>query len=440
MGRTIPARAIGVVAAAALLLAACGNSDLPADRRWESAHFRYLTRASDLQICPDILGPLEEHFALLQGYLGFDWAPRAKVTYEKMVDATDLEQHSDCRDFPACTVNSMVESPHAMDLHELVHAYLAPTGSPPPVLVEGPAVVLACAAQLFGKPKPTQSWDQLAALDYDPDTRAAVYSAGAWLVGYLLAHYDPRLFTTIYQRLPSHADASTMDAAFKDVYGESLASIWAAALAGTDPLDACIWQCSQPALPLDGTPVATDGVCGTIDLFHSLPLASTTLVSLTSTAATLQLKRCGPTPLPMAWANPGVLNLYDLLPGSYFVESSPDAGTMMVQGSLPSLLAPTCTEATDLAPFAGFKSVHLTGPNTSEPQWFLPLPPPPAGSSQLSAFSGGANTKICASCDPASCVSLIQLAGWTWAPGQKVSVAPSPFPPDSYFQISIDWF
>lgn len=441
MGRTIPARAIGgAIAAASLLLAACdGNDDLPADRRWESAHFSYLTRASDSQICPDVLGPLEEHFALLQDYLGFDWAPGAKVTYEKMVDATDLAQHGDCIDFPACTLNSMVESPSGMDLHELVHAYLRPTGYPPPVLIEGAAVVLACASQEFGQPKPTQPWDQLAALDYSPGTRAEVYSAGAWLVGYLLAHYDPRLFTTIYHRLPSSTDAGSMDAAFRDVYGDTLASIWAAALAGTEPLDACVWQCSRPPMPLDGTPVATDGVCGSIDLFHSLPLASTTLVGLTATAASLRLQSCDPTPLPKTWSTPGLLGLYDLLPGSYFVESSPDAGTMMVQGSLPSLLAPTCTEATNVAPFAGLKGFRLTGPNTGGPQWFLPLPPPPAGSSQLSAFSGGANTTICASCDPTSCVSLIQLPGWTWAPGQTVSVAVSPFPAGSYFQISVDW-
>src|SRR6185437_11289729 len=79
------ARAIGGVVVAVACLSACdGSYDLPADRRWESAHFTYATRASDISVCPDILEPLEENFALLQSYLGFDWPPGVKITYEKM--------------------------------------------------------------------------------------------------------------------------------------------------------------------------------------------------------------------------------------------------------------------------------------------------------------------------------------------------------------------
>jgi hypothetical protein len=112
---------------------------------------------------------------------------------------------------------------------------------------------------------------------------------------------------------------------------------------------------------------------------------------------------------------------------------------MMAQLPLPSLLAPTCTEATNLAPFAGLTGFSPTGPNAGGPQWFLPLPPSPAGSTVLSGFSGGALSRICTSCDPTSCVILTD-GDWTWAAGQTVSVAVDPFPPGSYFQISVDWF
>jgi hypothetical protein len=60
----------GAIAAASWLLAGCdGTYDLPADVRWRSEHFEYLTRAGDPQTCSDILGPLERHFAVLPSSL-----------------------------------------------------------------------------------------------------------------------------------------------------------------------------------------------------------------------------------------------------------------------------------------------------------------------------------------------------------------------------------
>jgi hypothetical protein len=436
-------RAWTIVATLPLLAGCDGTYDLPAAVRWESEHFVYQTRAGDSQICPDVLGPLEQHFALLQGYLGFEWAPGAKVTYEKMLNHADYLQHGGCpMDSGACTDESMVVSASGMDLHELVHAYLDRTGFPPPVLVEGAAVALACIPAISDEGKPKESWDQLAGLNY-VTTFDEVYHAGGWLVGYLLRQYDPRLFTTLYGRLPSDADAGTMDAAFRDVYGQSLAAIWAAALADTAPHQVCLWQCSQSPVPLDGTPVATDRVCG-LDVFHSLAIASTSVVGITSTGAEVYVESCDQTPLGNGFGNPGVLNLYDLPPGSYYVVSSGDPGTMTLDGSLSSLLTPTCAEATDLALFAGFTDFSLTGtaPGPSAPsvQWFLPLPPPPAGTWQLSSFGGGpAVLKVCGSCDPASCVGQLQFDGWTWAPGQTVSVEVDPDPSDPSYRISLDW-
>lgn len=431
----------GAIAAASWLLAGCdGTYDLPADVRWQSPHFDYQTRAGDSQICADVLGPLEQHFAVLQSYLGFEWPPGAKVTYEKMRDFADLMQHGGCLpESGGCTFESMIVSPNGMDLHELVHAYLWATGFPPPVMIEGAAVALACSPSMPGG-KPTESWDQLAALSYGDANREELYSAGGWLVGYLLREYDPRLFTTAYGRLAFDADADAMDAVFREVYGQSLAAIWAAALAETAPHQVCLWQCAQPAVPLDGTPVATGGVCGTLDTFHTLTVASTSFVGVSSTGSGVELVgSCDQTPLGPTAHGPGRLSLYDLPPGSYFVASGAEPGTMTLDGSFSSLVTPTCSAPTDLGPLAGSRGFSLTGPDTPA-QWFLPLPPPPTGGfSQLTSFVGGAVTlEVCGSCDPASCVGQLQFGSWTWAPGQMVSVAVRPSPM-GYYSLSVGW-
>lgn len=440
MSKARRAGVLAAIAGASGVLAGCdGTYDLPADVRWESEHFDYLTRAGDPEICSDVLGPLEQHFALLQGYLGFAWAPGTKVSYEKMRDFSDYMQHGGCLpESGGCTFESTVVSPSGMDLHELVHAYLWASGFPPPVLIEGAAVALACSPAISGE-KPTESWDQLAALGYGETNRAEVYIAGGWLVGYLLRAYDPRLFTAAYSRLAFDADADAMDAVFREVYGQSLADIWAAALADPAPHQVCLWQCSQPAVPLDGTPVGTGGICGTLDSFHSLRVGSTSFVGFSSTGALIGLGSCDQTPLGGTQYGPGTLDLYDLPAGSYFVESGPQSGTMAFDGSFSSLVKPTCTEAADLPPLAGYSGFSLTGPDTPA-QWFLPLPPPPAGRfSQLTSFVGGAATlQVCGSCDPASCVGQLQFGSWTWAPGQTVSIAIRPSPL-GYFSLSLSW-
>jgi hypothetical protein len=442
VSRARRAGTLGTIAVLSWLPAGCdGTYDLPADVRWQSEHFDYQTRAGDSQICSDVLGPLEQHFALLQDYLGFGWPPGGKVTYEKMRDFADLMQHGGCLpESGGCTLESMIRSPNAMDLHELVHAYLWQTGFPPPVLIEGAAMTIACSPPLSGE-KPTESWDQLAALNYDEATRAEAYVAGTWLVGYLLTQYDPRLFTTLYGRLDFTADANAMDAAFREVYGQSLAAIWAAVLADTAPHQVCLWQCSGPPAPVDGTKVATEGgVCGILDTFHSLTVASSSVVGVSSTAASVGLGSCDQTPLDLTQHPPGTLNLYDLPPGSYFVDSSADVGTMTLDASFSSLVTPTCAEETNVVPFAGDSGFTLTGPNTSS-QWYLPLPPPPSPTSELlPGFAGGANMKVCGSCDPDSCVDQFQFGSWAWESGQTVSIAVDPFPPGSYFQVSLDWY
>ena len=410
-------------------LSACdGNYDFPADRRWTSAHFDYLSRASDDAICPDVLGPLEDHFAELQGYLGFDWPQGQKVTYEKFIDEVDFGAHQSCGGVhEGCALGTTVESPLGLDPHELVHAYLSLTGFPPTVLDEGVAVALACQSSLFAQ-KPTQTWDELASASYSADN--AVYYAGTWLVGYLLDVYGPRSFLTLYRTLSSAADAATMDAAFRTIYGVSLSAIWTAVLGEDQPRNVCIWQCSRPPLALDGVPVETAGVCGVEGAFP-FTSASESTISLATTGPGFSVRPCGQVPLPNVLTGASVLGLYDLPAGSYFVDVSPTAGTLTGSSDVSGALTPTCAAATDVAAL-GAGDVFAMVPST-KPSWFLPLPPPPILDGQPLTPSVAA--LICASCDPASCVSSSQAG--PWQAGQVLNIATDPSHP--FAQVFLSW-
>jgi hypothetical protein len=413
-------------------VSACdGSYDLPADRRWTSAHFDYLTRDSDDAICPSVLRPLEDHFAELQGYLGFDWPAGQKVTYEKFVDGVDFAAHESCGGAgDGCSLGSTVESPQALDTHELVHAYLSLAGYPPAVLVEGVAVALGCGSRLFAQ-KPTQTWDQLTSDGYG--TGDSVYYAGTWLVGYLLDVYGPRSFLTLYRTLSSTADAAAMDAAFRTIYGASLSAIWTAALGESQPRNVCVWQCSRLPMALDGVPVDTSGVCGVEGAFP-FTLASESTISLTSTDSGFSVKPCGQVPLPDVTVAAGV-GLYDLPPGSYFVDVSPAAGTITGRLDRSGALNPICTAATDETMVVAGNLVALV-PST-KPRWFLPLPPPPAAAGQplIPSVLTSGTAWICASCDAASCVAPSQPG--PWQSGQVLNIATSPFEP--FTEVLLTW-
>src|SRR5262249_47288996 len=147
---------------------------LPAVTLGQTAHFDYRARAGDATVCPDVLGTLERHFSVLQAYLGFAWPAGKRVRYDKFSDAADFAAHAGCpSDAGGCAPQTNVESSQGLDTHELVHAYLYPTGFPPWVLVEGAAVALSCAGRFYADPKPTLSWDQLAGIGsgaVDPTT------------------------------------------------------------------------------------------------------------------------------------------------------------------------------------------------------------------------------------------------------------------------------
>jgi hypothetical protein len=94
----------------------------------------------------------------MQDYLGFPWPTDLKVDYYKFLDKDDYFRNSECpNDSDSCARDSAIFSPHPLQDHELVHAYLAPLGFPPAFFVEGIASVLACDEVFtLGDPEPRQ--------------------------------------------------------------------------------------------------------------------------------------------------------------------------------------------------------------------------------------------------------------------------------------------
>jgi hypothetical protein len=148
----------------AAVATACGGTDdnlLPTDVHWSSEHFDYYTRAADSSVCESVTETLERHRRAVIEYLGLSDGD-AKVDYRKFRDARDYSSSSSCPDAGACTIDARVETPWVMDEHELIHAYLAAVGRPPPLFSERVAQALSC----FGLPSEK--------LDVELDWRDAV--------------------------------------------------------------------------------------------------------------------------------------------------------------------------------------------------------------------------------------------------------------------------
>jgi hypothetical protein len=419
-----PGRA-GAFAAVLLLASAFGacshaHENLPSDHVWSSDHFDYFTRSGDTSTCADVLGPLEEHFALVQGSLGFAWPAGTKVRYYKFLDGADFQSNAGCPpEAGGCAPQTNVEASDGMDLHELVHAYLYPTGFPPSVLIEGVAVALSC--QSVGYPKPTVSWDQLATMPRTMD----LYAAGAWLVGYLLDVFDPQKFTQLYAALTQSATAQDLATTFQSIYGESLADVWAAALAENEPRYACLWQCSRPSMALDGSAASTAGTCGT-EVVHPFTLPAESTFSLFSTQD-LSLGPCGrvaPPQADIAALGTGAETFYHLPAGSYFVQTDPATGSVVGKRDVSAALNPACASVTDGADVDPNANVYVAVPSSTA-QWFMALPPPGRSMSVI-PVQGLASFSLCASCDPTSCAPVPTTRDEPWSAGSVLMLATDP--------------
>jgi hypothetical protein len=415
-------RSLVLLSSLLTLAIACSSDDghnFPKDRLWESAHFRYHTRIDDPQPCEAVLVQLERHFGLLQGYLGFAWPAGRKVDYYKFVDQADYLANSGCSaGSDSCASDSEVMSPHVLQDHELIHAYLAPLGTPPAFFVEGAAGVLACrhlfVVQNF---KP---WREVVTEAFGTKFGRAYYE-GPWFVGYLLDRFGPASFLALYGRLDYRtATADTIAGEFASVYGESLDAVWNAGLdAGASLRCVNLWNCSGPSLPLDGSIQTLESTCDGSDNSRTFTLDTDTDVLILSHRyfmdAPLACDERMPTYVGGGTQSVDYGSLYDptvvTIPrGKYFIKSGAQGGVPDIGvRPLPSpTLSQDCGQlhALDTSGEEFWKGdIRLSIPNDGQ-SWYVKLHPA-TGNTYYTGYSE--QVLECSVCG-AACVPLVDNA------------------------------
>jgi len=404
----------------------CGGSAAGPDPRWTSAHFRYFADSDDPGPCSSVTDLLEQHFAAMQSYLGFDWPASKTVDYDKFRDANAFRTNSTCQaPQVACESAGTVQSTITFDEHELIHAYLSPSGRAPALFEEGVAVVLTWRSMVCNTPAnaaaPELSWADAIRIG-DPNTDGRIYLSGARLVAHLLRRYDPHLFMRLYRALPRTATPELVSDQMMSIYGKSGDELWANAVADAVANADCVpaWPCARDALPLDGSAAHLAASCAGIDHDQrTFRLTATSNLFLSATADTLELFACDPDapPPPVSffpiWDGPERSGLINLGPGNYFLDFfnyPTDLALSIPDGS------PTGTDCAALQPLPLSPSqypIQVTSPLSSG-DWFVAFQ---IGSpARMLTVSNDETTDLllCPSCDftSASCRAIPKAMPW----------------------------
>jgi hypothetical protein len=434
--RRAPAAVLVVTVAAACLGAACGP-DLP-DRLWRSEHVRYFSRPGDQSVCPALLDVLEEHGQVIADRLGIE---HTIVTYYKYDGVDDFQKSSECGPkAAACAPNATARSPSDFDRHELVHAYLAPYGRPPALLMEGAAVALSCEHY----PRPTGSWRD--ALAYDRLSQE-FYGAGGWLVSYLLRMFRKTWFVNLYGGLQVNATADEIADVFTDIYGMSLDDVWAAAIGGRQEPMNCPWECSRPAFTADGQPHPLAAPCGrgSLQLTVDVPGEGVTRWLLDGVAG-VTVRSCDGYDSPLTALSSGAGTsalLAPLVTDTYFLDIgiggdappslSVDTNALQALSSFDCGAAPVVPD--DLSRYDNLILFH---PSSVGPQ-FTAFAGGTARAATVFMTAEGSTTpgSVCRSCDPQTCATAPIGGGLgTDTPaGTVLSI-----PPNAAMTTTIHWF
>ncbi len=388
----------------------CQGIDLPDDRKWSSDHFVYHTREGDDSVCPGIVDTLEQHFESISDYLRFQWPEGKKIHYYKFSDVGDLKNVDPCPlDAGGCHEKGRIYSSRPLDLHELIHAYLDPTGLPPRLFSEGIAETYSCKGLVLSEPV-SMDWRDVIADDTWEDK--TVYRIGHRLVGNLMNTYGPKKFLEMYGQIPFTASETDIERAFEAVYDVSLDEVWATANAIDDPASLCIfaWECAASPQALDSTKETLLGACDQSDRYRSFELLDQTTVSLETGPHFVYLRSCtNVTNAPDGQEVDGLaLNPYgphfvDLEPGRYFLRS--DAETEVTASAFTA--PPFGESCEDLAPLQTGdvpKIIEIARLATGRP-WMLRISPPELV--QLVVESEGPSSQeICSTCDQSDCVAF----------------------------------
>ena len=392
-------RASFALAAIACFGAAACGPDLP-DRMWRSENVRYFSRAGDGDVCPAILGQLEEHAQVISSLLGLG---RTTVSYYKFDSLDDFDANAGCGGAAGCAPNSTVRSPAGFDRHELIHAYLAPYGRPPWLLTEGAAVALSCERY----PRPTGSWRDA----YDaPHSSPELYAAGGWLAAYMLRSFRATWFTELYQSLARNATADQFAEAFDKQYGMPVDDVWAAAIGGPQAPMRCVWECSRPEFMLDqpAQTLAAPCAAGSLQQSFSLLTGSVTRWRIDGEGRFFVRSCDGNEEPEVSVSGPGEL-LAPLGAGHYFIDAYVEANGMpalaATTNAVPVLSSFDCaTVPTVPDDPAGLTNLAVFYPSSSGTR-YTQFATGTGRPTQLFVTSddGTAAMDLCTSCDTQTC-------------------------------------
>jgi len=304
----------------------------PVERQWQSEHFRYLSRTGD-SVCKGVTKVLERHFATLQSYLDFEWPSDRRITYYKYLDDADLDENGSCSPFnSACFyAEHGVQTASGLQTHELVHAYLAPTGRRHLLVEEGLAQSLSCGPSVPLRPQPVDvdvAFEPSSWQSNDLSGFRDLYASAQWFVGWLLRTRGPKPFMHWYQALNIEHDHAVAATSFETVYGGQLDEAWTAAFTSEDPDTGCVrvWECASS--PFESLPLTAS--CDQTPNARTVDVEQAAWFVQRSERGGLMVSSCGTTPPPahQGWlrstteGQAGDAFAIWLEPGRYFVAQS----------------------------------------------------------------------------------------------------------------------
>ncbi|WP_437730550.1 hypothetical protein [Sorangium sp. So ce1335] len=213
-----------------------------------SAHFRYHAREGDEHACVEVHDALERHLEMMTEYLEIEWPGDAIIDYYKFLDHDDYQDNSGCPERSGgCFGFGAVRASQAFDPHELIHAYTVTAwGNSTPMLVEGIAVALSCSP--WGLINRSRRWQD--AFSMAAEAREDGYVLAGALVTHLLTeHGGVKKLRQLYESLSVGSLELSVQAAFEDVYGVDLDTVWSTLLERPE-IPACLplWACAADEL------------------------------------------------------------------------------------------------------------------------------------------------------------------------------------------------
>lgn len=214
-----------LMAAALLALAGCNGASF--NKLFSTEHFDYYVEEGVTPPCDGTDRWLERYYDANAKFLGVTLPPGMKIEYY-LAGSEDTLQQAGCPPGTSCAGGGSVYSRAPLHSHEIVHASAFFLGSPPPLFVEGLAVVLGCQAtdDTGGRLDLSDPIELLiegeAFNDYRETSGFSVYNASASFVRYLIDKHGSSRFASLYAQAQYRGSREETADVFQMVMGESL--------------------------------------------------------------------------------------------------------------------------------------------------------------------------------------------------------------------------